>query len=157
MLERAADALHAATAYPLSPWVSRFDHGSLATEAARCARQLGELTRAAEYAQHVIDLRPPERARARAFAQLTLAVILAQQGHPEQACTIATDVIANTTDLASHVIVRHLNDLRGHLQPYHTSPNVITFLEHLRETIRARTWIPAMVINHPSGRLTGMT
>ncbi|MCC3318281.1 helix-turn-helix domain-containing protein [Nocardia africana] len=157
MLDRAADALHASTAYPLSPWVSQFDQGSLATEAARCARQLGELTRAAEHAQHVLELRPPERARARAFAQLTLAAILAQQGHPEQACTIATEVIANTTDMASHVLVRHLNDLAGHLKPYRSSPTVIAFGEHLRETIRARTWIPAMVINQPTARLTAMT
>ena len=151
MLQRAADALDAATAYPLSPWVSRFDHGSLATEAARCARNLGERARAAECAQRATDLRSPERARARALSQLTLAVILADQGHPEHACTIATGVIAATTDLASHVVVRHLKDLRDRLQPYRTCPVVIAFLDHLGETIRSRTWIPAMVINPPDG------
>lgn len=155
MLERAANALNAATAYPLSPWVSRFDHGSLATEAARCARQLCEPTRAAGYARRAIALRPPERTRSRALAQLTLAVILAEQGDPEQACTIATGVIAETTDLASHIVVRHLNDLRASLQSYRTTPTVGAFLEHLRETVRARTWIPALVINQPSGGPAG--
>ncbi|GGL33024.1 helix-turn-helix domain-containing protein [Nocardia jinanensis] len=156
MLERAADALNTSTAYPLSPWVSGFDHGSLATEAARCTRQLGELTRAAVYAQRAIDLRPPERARSRALARLTLAMILAEQGQPEQACTIATEVIADTTDLASHIVVRHLNDLRGHLQPYRTNPTVSAFLEYLRETVHARTWIPAMVVTERADRLVGV-
>jgi transcriptional regulator with XRE-family HTH domain len=154
-LQRAADALDAPTAYPLSPWVSRFDHGSLATEAARCARDLGERTRAAECAQRATDLRPPERARSRALSQLLLAVILADQGHPEHACTIATGVIAATSDLASHVVVRHLEDLRDRLQPYRTSPMVMAFLEHLGETIRSRTWIPALVINQVN-RLAGV-
>ncbi|MET8799590.1 helix-turn-helix transcriptional regulator [Nocardia sp. NPDC004568] len=148
-LQRAADALDASAEYPLSPWVSRFDRGSLATEAARCARQLGERTRAAEYAQQVIDLRPPERVRSRALAQLILAMTLADQGHPEQACAIASDVIADTADLASHVVVRHLHELHERLEPFRGNRTVIAFLEHLWEAIRARTWIPAMVANQP--------
>ncbi|MBF6455535.1 hypothetical protein [Nocardia cyriacigeorgica] len=148
-LQRAADALDAAAAYPLSPWVSRFDHGSLAAEAARCARQLGDRARAAECAQRATDLRSPDRARSRALSQLMLAAILADQGQPEQACSIADGVIAATSDLASHVVVRHLGDLLDSLQPYRTSPMVSAFLEHLRETIRSRTWIPAMVIKQP--------
>ncbi|MBF6141217.1 MULTISPECIES: hypothetical protein [Nocardia] len=148
-LQRAADALDAPTAYPLSPWVSRFDHGSLAAEAARCARLLGDRARAAEYAQRAIDLRSPDRARSRALSQLMLAAILADQGHPEPACTIADGVIAATSDLASHVVVRHLGDLVDSLQPYRNSPPVTAFLEHLRETIRSRTWILAMVTSQP--------
>lgn len=153
MLERAARALDTDMAYPLSPWVSRFDHGSLAAEAARCARQLDEFSRAAEYAQRAIDHRPPERARSRALAQLTLAAIRAEQGSPEQACAIAADVITDTTGLASHIVVRHLDELHSCLRPYRTSPTVGAFSEHLRETVRTRTWIPALVTSQTTSPL----
>ncbi len=145
LLDRAAETVTATPANSLSPWVSRFDLASLATEAARCSRHLGELDQAADQAQQVIDLRPPDRVRSRAFAQLTLAAVLAAQGHPEQACAVATEVIDSTQDLASYLIVQHLADVRGQLSPYSSSPVVISFIDYLRETIRTRTWIPAMV------------
>ncbi|WP_157978930.1 MULTISPECIES: hypothetical protein [Nocardia] len=115
LLDRAAQALDTTASAPPSPWVSRFDYGSLASEAARCARQLGDLTTAEQHARRIVELRPTVGTRSRAFGLLTLATILAAQGHPEQACTISGDVIAETQTLASHLIIRHLHELRQQL------------------------------------------
>ncbi|WP_280454095.1 hypothetical protein [Nocardia brasiliensis] len=149
LLDRAGQALDTTAAAPPSPWVSRFDYGALASEAARCARQLGDLRTAEQHARRIIELRPAQGTRSRAFGLLTLAAVLAEQGHPEQACAISSDVIAQTGTLASHLIVRHLQDLRQQLQPYRTSPSVTQFLECLGEAMRERTWIAAMLANQP--------
>src|SRR6266568_224394 len=76
---------------PPSPWVSRFDEASLASEAARCLRQLGDLEAARRQAERVVALRSAERARSRAFGQLTLATILVGQGELDTADVIIRD------------------------------------------------------------------
>ncbi|MGH3850308.1 MAG: hypothetical protein ACRDRT_11480, partial [Pseudonocardiaceae bacterium] len=72
LLAQAETALSGNHAEASSPWISRFDEGSLASEAARCMRQLGDLTEARRQAERIITLRPAERARSRAFGQLIL-------------------------------------------------------------------------------------
>ncbi|MFD8249686.1 helix-turn-helix domain-containing protein [Nocardia sp. NPDC059691] len=141
LLVRAEHALDTAIATTLSPWVSRFDLGSLASEASRSLRHLGDLTAAAA-AQRVIDLRPRERTRSRALGQLTYAAVLADQGHPDHACAIASGVMATTGELASYLVVSHLHDLRGRLLCYRTSPSVTDFLDLLDHTVNTMTWIP---------------
>lgn len=62
--------------YEPSPWVSTFDEGSFAHEAARCMRALGHFGQAQQQAQRVLELRSGDRTRSRAFAQLILATML---------------------------------------------------------------------------------
>lgn len=76
-----------------STWVSHFDEGSLASEAARCMQQLGKPVHAQRHAERIIELRPADRTRSRAFGQLNLIVALIEQGEPEQACALARDVL----------------------------------------------------------------
>ncbi|WP_405164150.1 hypothetical protein OG203_03245 [Nocardia sp. NBC_01499] len=152
LLDRAVAALTDSGPIHASPWVSHFDHGSLASEAARCWRELGDLARAGQHAQQIIDLRPPGRTRSRAFGQLTLAAIITEQGHPERACTIATEAIGTTGSLGSYLVVRHLSDLQGRLQRYRGVPSVTEFLDYLGEEMRERTWIQRWPPTNPTGR-----
>ncbi|WP_280385324.1 hypothetical protein [Nocardia wallacei] len=142
LLDRAERALGTGPAALMSPWVSRFDLGSLASEAARSFRQLGDLTAAGQAAQRIIDLRPPGRARSRALGQLTLAAIFADQGHPDHACALATDVLDQTGELASYLVVHQLDGLREQLLRYRTSAAVNQFLDYLDHTLRGKTWLP---------------
>jgi tetratricopeptide (TPR) repeat protein len=138
LLLRAEKALDDVSAEPASPWVSHFDAGSLASEAARCLRQVGDLQQARQQAERVIVLRPGNRARSRAFGQLALASILVAQGEPDHACTIADDVLRATASLGSYLVVAQLLQLQQRLQPYRDNAAVAEFLDCLQDTVRER-------------------
>jgi ATP/maltotriose-dependent transcriptional regulator MalT len=138
LLLRAEQALDDASPEPASPWVSHFDAGSLASEAARCMRQVGDLQQARRQAERVIVLRPGNRARSRAFGQLALASILVAQGEPDHACAIADDVLRATASLGSYLVVAQLLQLQQQLQPYRDNAAVAEFLDCLQDTVRDR-------------------
>jgi tetratricopeptide (TPR) repeat protein len=123
---------------PASPWVSHFDAGSLASEAARCMRQLGDLSQARHQAEQIIVLRPGHRTRSRAFGQLALASILTAQGEVDHACRIAADALSATHSLGSYLVIDQLMQLQQQLQPYRASPVVAEFLDCLQDTVRDR-------------------
>ena len=123
---------------PASPWVSHFDEGSLASETARCMRQLGDFDEARRQAERIVMLRPTHRTRSRAFGQLALVAVLVAQGRPDEACDIATDVLAATQALGSYLVISQLLDLVRQLQPYRTNAAVSSFLDCLEPTIRER-------------------
>lgn len=58
VLLRAEQSLNNQLTDPPSPWISRFDEGSLASEAARSLRQLGQFQDAARQARLIIEIRP---------------------------------------------------------------------------------------------------
>lgn len=121
-----------------SPWVSPFDEGGLASEAARCMRQLGDFSQAQRQAERVIELRPGDRVRSRAFAHLTLAAALIAQGEPDHACAVALDVLNATGSLGSYLVIEQLLDLEQQLQPYRPNTTVTDFLTCLDQTLRER-------------------
>src|SRR6266511_641762 len=126
---------------PPSPWVSRFDEASLASEAARCLRQLGDLEAARRQAERVVALRSAERARSRAFGQLTLATILVGQGELDTACAVGYQAVDGTRAVGSYLVVQQLHDLGRLLEPHRSIRVVAEFLEYLREGIRGRAWL----------------
>ncbi|MEV0032693.1 helix-turn-helix transcriptional regulator [Nocardia sp. NPDC050793] len=136
-LEHAAAALSVHADPITSPWVSHFDEASLASDAARCLRTLDDLPAAARHAHRIIDLRPAGT-RSRAFAQVTLGVILANQGHPDHACAVATAVLNDTVTMNSHLLTCQLHDLVRQLQRYRTT-TVRQFVDHLNTVIHERT------------------
>jgi hypothetical protein len=138
LLLDAEKALQDAPGEPASPWVSHFDAGSLASEAARCMRQLGDLSQARHQAEQIIVLRPGHRTRSRAFGQLALASILIAQGAVDHACGIATDALNATHSLGSYLVIDQLMQLQQQLQPYRASPAVAEFLDCLQDTVRDR-------------------
>ncbi|MER7366900.1 helix-turn-helix domain-containing protein [Nonomuraea wenchangensis] len=138
LLERAESALQGAQGAAPSPWVSPFDAGSLAGDAARCMRLLGDLPAAQRHAQRVLELRPAGRTRSRAFGCLTLAGVLVERGELERACAVATDVLHTTGSLGSYLVNRQLRELRDQLHPHRASSCARSFLDHLDEALRQR-------------------
>jgi len=124
-----------------STWVSSFDEGSLANEASRCLRQLGDLSGARRQAERVIELRPGDRTRSRAFGQLLLATVLIPQGRLDEACALAQEVLSATQQLGSGLVHEQLLDLRLRLEPYRDTAVVADFLEQLDEALQQRTWL----------------
>lgn len=138
LLLDAEKALQNPPSEPASPWVSHFDAGSLASEAARCMRQLGDLSQARHQAEQIIVLRPGHRTRSRAFGQLALASILIAQGEVDHACRIAADALSATQSLGSYLVIAQLMQLQQQLRPYRASPAVAQFLDCLQDTVRDR-------------------
>jgi len=138
LLKRAEMALETPLSESGSPWVSQFDEGSLASEMVRCMRQLGDLDEARRQAERIVTLRPSHRTRSRAFGQLALVAVLVAQGRPDEACDIASGVLAATQALGSYLVISQLLDLQRELQPYRTSAAVDSFLDCLKQTIQER-------------------
>jgi tetratricopeptide (TPR) repeat protein len=134
----AEKALENTPAEPTSPWVSQFDEGSLASEATRCMRRLGDLDEARRQAERIVALRPSHRTRSRAFGQLALAAILIAQGKPDEACGIARDVPEATQSLGSFLVIGQLLRVQRLLQPHHHNTVVADFLGCLEETVTER-------------------
>jgi tetratricopeptide (TPR) repeat protein len=139
-LSRAEKALGAERQEPRSEWVSGFDEGSLASDAARCMRQLGQLGEARRQAQRVVELRPADRPRSRAFGMFIHANVLLAQGQPEEACAVADDILQVTGGLGSHVVVQQFLELRRLLKPHKSSASVAEFLVRLNPVLRERLW-----------------
>jgi ATP/maltotriose-dependent transcriptional regulator MalT len=153
-LRQAERVLGSAVAGHVSPWVSHFDEASLAAEAARCFGRLGRLDAARHQAEQVVELRPRERARSRAFAQLMLISILIAQGRPDEARAVAYDVLDATRTLSSYLVVRQFEDLQERFAPYERSREVAAFLDCLREELRERRWLADWLPStdaHPNG------
>lgn len=141
LLARAEKALEGTHEEEPSTWVSPFDEGSLASEAARCMQQLGKPAHAQRYAERIIELRPPGRTRSRAFGQLILIMALVEQGEPDQACAIARDVLGSTQSLGSYLVIRQLRDIQLLLQPYSATTVAREFLQCLAEALHQRIWL----------------
>lgn len=141
LLLRAERVLDNTTDDAASPWVSHFDEGSLASEAARCMRLLGDLAEAQRQAERIVTLRPSHRTRSRAFGQLALVTVLVAQGKPDEACGIAHDVLTATRSLGSYLVIGQLLELSEALQPHRGSTVVADFLACLEETMRERLWL----------------
>jgi tetratricopeptide (TPR) repeat protein len=140
LLMQAEQGLSESADAPLSPWVSPFDEGSLASEAARCMRQLGDLSEARRQAERILELRPADRTRSRAFGQLVLATVLIGQGKPDEACAVALDVLAATESLSSLLVIQQLVSLRQLLEPHGRNAAVAVFLGQLEATLENRMW-----------------
>ncbi|MGH3327417.1 MAG: helix-turn-helix domain-containing protein, partial [Streptomycetales bacterium] len=155
VLNRAERALSARPDEPLSQWVSRFDEGSLASEAARCMRQVGDLPEAQRQAERIIKLRPLDRTRSRAFGQLILVTALIGQGKLEEACAVAQQVVDSTQSLSSYLVIRQLLDLQQHLEPHRASEVVAGFLLSLEEALRERLWLYRWLTTDGRGGVLG--
>ncbi|GLI02998.1 helix-turn-helix domain-containing protein [Phytohabitans aurantiacus] len=141
LLRRAETTLAGMPADQQSPWISPFDEASLASEAARCLRQLGDLSQAQRQAERIIALRPTDRVRSRAFGQLLLVTILIARGRVEAACAVAHEVLDATQQLGSGLIGQQLSDLQRLLAPYRDTTVVKEFLARLVDVLNERAWL----------------
>jgi hypothetical protein len=141
MLRRAERALARQQDESASPWVSVFDEASLAVEAARCLRELGQPVAARREAEKAVELRPGERTRSRALAKLLVLSSLVDQGDPDEACRIADEVLDATGGLGSYLVVQQLQRLTSVFKPYRQNRDVATFLERLTAELGDRRWL----------------
>ncbi|MBO2448728.1 hypothetical protein J4573_16620 [Actinomadura barringtoniae] len=137
-LLHAEKALEKAASYTGSPWVSHFDEGSLASEAARCMRQVGALGEAEAQARQIISLRPSAHTRSRAFGQLLLITVLIAQDRPDEACSVGREVLDATESLSSYLVIEQLREVQDLLKPYRASRVVAEFLRRLHDVLRER-------------------
>ncbi|HEU5031966.1 MAG TPA: helix-turn-helix domain-containing protein [Spirillospora sp.] len=121
-----------------SPWVSPFDAGSLASEAARCMRQLGDLAEAERQARQIIKLRADSHTRSRAFARLLLVTVLIAQGRPDEACFQARETLNLIEGLSSHLVTQQLDELRALFRPHRANSTVAEFLPRLEQALMDR-------------------
>ena len=146
-LREAEGALDQSRTAELSPWVSTFDAGSLANETAHSLLSLGHLTSAQRQAELILQVRPPHRARSRAFGQLMLARILLAKNQPEAACAAIDDVLSSTPSLSSYLVIKQLVELSGQLSLFTANSVVARCRVRLREVVRAgqpfTLWIAA--------------
>jgi len=141
LLVEAERALEGSHAKPPSPWISGFDEGSLASEAARCMQQLGDLGEARRQAERVVALRPGDRTRSRAFGQLILVRVLIAEGKPDEACALAQGVLDTTRALGSFLVLQQLLDLKHLVERHRANSVVADFLSRLEEGLRERMWL----------------
>jgi len=137
-LMSAEQALDRVAAHGPSPWVSPFDHGSLAAEASQCMQQLLKLTAARRHSEQVIQLRTGTHARSRAFGQLRLACILVSLGEVEQACAVAEAALASSDRLSSSRVLELCHTLHTQLQPHAYNPAVEPIAQSLSSALATR-------------------
>ena len=148
LLLRAEKALDESPSEPPSPWTSRFDKGSLASETARCMRQLGDWAEAQRQAEHIVRLRSRNRTRSRAFGQLTLVAALIEQQQPDEACAIAQEVLDCTQSLGSFLVIEQLLELKRLLRPHRANRIVGEFLMCLEESLHQRQWLSQWLVKN---------
>jgi tetratricopeptide (TPR) repeat protein len=130
-LHEAERTLDAARNEPPAEWPAEFDAGSLASEAALCLRQLGDLPEAERQAHRILELRPGDRVRSRALGQLTLARVLVDAGRVDEAATVGQEVCQAVPSLTSTRVLARLDRLGAALARYRQVPEVSAFFAAL--------------------------
>ncbi|MGH3841052.1 MAG: hypothetical protein ACRDS0_06360 [Pseudonocardiaceae bacterium] len=138
-LRQAERTLETARNEPSADWIAEFDAGSLASEAALCLRQLGDLPEAERQAHRVIMLRPGDRVRSRTFGQLTLARVLVDARRIDEAAAVGQRVCQVAPSLTSHRVLAQLDRLGAAIGSHHQLPEVSAFLAALPVVRRDKT------------------
>jgi hypothetical protein len=124
-----------------SSWVAGFDEASLANEAARGMRHLGDLAEVRRQTSRITALRPASRPRSRAFGQLILATALAAEGLHEEACVITAGVLDSTPAIGSNIVIQQLSALSRLLQAHREAAQIADLLARIDRDIRQREWV----------------
>jgi len=114
------------------------------------------LSEAQRQAERIIELRPGDRTRSRAFGQLILVTVLIAQGEPDTACAVAQEVLDVTQQLGSYLVIHQLLDLKQLLEPHRANRVVADFLVCLDEALRERMWLYQWLTKDGRGQATGL-
>ncbi|MFM9448279.1 XRE family transcriptional regulator [Streptomyces acidiscabies] len=142
-LEAPADATH--------PWLSPFDTGRLASEAALVLVDLGEYDEAVVLAEEAVALRDAGRARSLALARVTLADIHVRRGDLDAALAVGHALLTTSPTLGSVRVVQQLDGLRALLEPHRSYGPVREYLVRSDDDRRARMLLLADLIPSPGG------
>ncbi|WOX11334.1 helix-turn-helix transcriptional regulator [Streptomyces sp. N50] len=140
-----------ASAGTAHPWLSPFDHGRLASEAALVLVDLDEYDEALAAAEEAVALRDAGRARSLALARITLADIHVRRGDLDAALDVGHDLLATSPTLGSVRVVQQLDDFRALLEPHRSYGPVHEYLVRFGDARRARMFLLADLIPSPGG------
>ncbi|WP_197084712.1 helix-turn-helix transcriptional regulator [Saccharothrix sp. ST-888] len=149
-LERAQTALIAG-AGDAHPWLSPFDHATLASESALAFADLGRFEDALGHAERAVSLREESRTRSLAFSRITLAGIHVHRGDLDAAVQVGHELLATSPALGSVRVVHQLDDLRRLLGRHRDYQPVREYLARFDEARRARMVLLADIIPSPRG------
>ncbi|MET9964556.1 helix-turn-helix transcriptional regulator [Streptomyces sp. NPDC006356] len=145
-LEASADTEH--------PWLSPFDLGRLASEAALILVDLGKHDAALDAAEEAVALRGVDRTRSLALSRITLVDIHVRRGDLDAALDVGHALLSTSPTLGSVRVVRQLDDLRTVLEPHRTYGPVREYLGRFDDARRARMLLLADLIPSPGGTRT---
>jgi transcriptional regulator with XRE-family HTH domain len=133
-LDSASDTLRNCAGSTRAEWIAGFDEASLAGESALCFYSLGTLDEAENEARKVIELRRTgDRARSRAFGQLTLANVFFKAGAVDEAARVGSETCLVARSLSSARVRSGLSRLGESLGASRAVPDVALFLNHLTQ------------------------
>lgn len=133
------------------PWLSPFDVGRLASEAALVLVDLGEYDEALAAGEEAVALRDAGRARSLALARITLTDIHVRRGDLDAALAVGHDLLATSPILGSVRVVHQLDGLRALLEPHRGYGPVRQYLARFGDARRARLLLLADLIPSPGG------
>ncbi|WP_234046298.1 XRE family transcriptional regulator [Streptomyces adelaidensis] len=133
------------------PWLSPFDAGRLASEAALVLVDLGEYDEALAAAEEAVALRDAARARSLALARISLAGIHVRRVDLDAAVAVGHDLLATSPTMGSVRVVQQLDDLRALLQRHRSYGPVREYLVRFDDARRARLLLLADLIPPPGG------
>ncbi|MFE6052274.1 helix-turn-helix domain-containing protein [Kitasatospora sp. NPDC056446] len=151
---RALDLAHAALATRADdshPWLSPFDHATLASESALVFADLDRSGDALRCAEQAVALREDGRTRSLAFSRITLARSHVRCGDLDAAVSVGTDLLATSPTLGSVRVVTQLDDLAELLGRHRDYRPVREYLARFDEANRARLLLLADIIPEPRG------
>ena len=121
---------------PPSPWVNHYDQASLASDTGRCLYRLGDLAGTRRQAEHIIALRPPQRARSHGLGQLTLAKVFVAQGALDEASAVVEQALSPSLPVHSAPIAQGLRTLHDTLRPHRSNAAVAQIHTRLTATLQ---------------------
>ncbi|MER8232341.1 helix-turn-helix transcriptional regulator [Streptomyces sp. NPDC094049] len=142
-LDASADSVH--------PWLSPFDAGRMAGEAAMVLRDLGEYAEALASAEEAVRLRGADRTRSLALSRITLVDILLRRGDLDAALSVGHDLLGTSPTLGSVRVVHQLDGLRRLLEPHKGYAPVQDYLVRFDDARRVRTLLLADILSPGEG------
>ncbi len=128
------------------PWLSPFDHATLASESALAYGDLGRYADALGHAEQALTLREDTRARSLALSRITLATVHVRRRDLDAAVAVGTDLLATSPSLGSVRVVHQLDILRDLLGEHGEYRPVGEYLARFDEGRRARALLLADIM-----------
>ncbi|MFE7524411.1 helix-turn-helix domain-containing protein [Kitasatospora sp. NPDC057542] len=133
------------------PWLSPFDHATLAGDSALVFADLGRRADALRCAEQAVALREEGRARSLAFSRVTLARAHIHDGDLDAAVAVGTDLLATSPTLGSVRVINQLDGLVELLGRHRDYTPVREYLARFDEARRTRLLLLADIIPSPRG------
>ncbi|WP_051814181.1 hypothetical protein [Kitasatospora sp. MBT63] len=133
------------------PWLSPFDHATLASESALALGDLGIVESALTYAEQAVSLREEGRARSLALSRITLASLHVRRGDLDSAVGVGVELLATSPTMGSVRVVQQLDGLRDQLSQHTTYRPVCEYLARFDDARRMRALLLADIMPQQRG------